>query len=436
MNAIRVTALSKVYPLYNSPRDRLKEALHPGRRKYHVDFYALRDVNLDIRKGETLGIIGQNGSGKSTLLSIIAGVLTPSSGNVEVTGKVSSLLELGTGFNPELTGVENVYFYGAIQGIARKEMDEKLKDIVDFADIGEFIHQPVKVYSSGMYVRLAFAVAISVDPEILIVDEALAVGDMRFQQKCFRRINMIRESGKTIILCSHDTSAILKFCTSCIWIQNGSVKSQGEPADIVREYIAWANYRLDVGSASPLTGMIREELPEIGVPGYLWRDVSGCSEFGDHKADILSVAFFDQQGRTIHASTGGARVNLAVQMKFNARLTDVIIGFNVKNKLGETVFGTNTHMEQFVIEPVDQGMFRALIFSFTLPNLSNGSYAVDMAVASGEQLDHHQHCWKYDVLVFTAFRAIYQAAAGQIFLPSEEVQITMAGTGQSDTKSL
>lgn len=432
-SAISVNSLSKIYPLYNSPRDRLKEALHPRRRKYHTDFYALREVSMDIRKGETVGIIGQNGSGKSTLLSIIAGVLTPSAGNVQVVGKVSSLLELGTGFNPELTGIENIYFFGAIQGIPKLEMDGKLNEIVTFADIGEFINQPVKVYSSGMYVRLAFAVAINVDPEILIIDEALAVGDMRFQQKCYRKINEFRERGKTIILCSHDTSAILQFCTSCIWIHEGSINSQGDPATIVKEYIAWSNYRLAVTPGDQNPAGSSEVLTEISGLRHLWRDISSCSGFGDQRADILSVAFYDQQGRTIQSIQGGTQVNLAVQLRFNAPVTSVILGFNVKNKLGENVFGTNTRVEGFDIHPADAGMMRVLIFSFILPNLCNGIYSVDVAVASGEQHDHVQHCWKYDVIIFTAFLAAYQASFGQIYLPSEEVKITMATIGQLDT---
>ncbi len=191
-NAIEVSSLCKIYHLYNTPIDRLKEALNPWRKKYHQDFYALKDVSFEVKKGDTIGIIGQNGSGKSTLLKILSNVLTPTSGDIKVKGRVSSLLELGSGFNPELTGIENVYFNGTLLGFTRQEMDTKLDDILSFADIGEFVRQPVKTYSSGMQVRLAFAVAINVNPEVLIVDEALAVGDIRFQQKCFRKIDEIR----------------------------------------------------------------------------------------------------------------------------------------------------------------------------------------------------------------------------------------------------
>lgn len=221
--AISVQNLTKTYKLYNSPMDRLKEALHPLRRKYHHDFYALNNVSFEVKKGETVGIIGRNGSGKSTLLKIIAGVMTPSSGSVEANGRVSALLELGAGFNPELTGIENVFFNGTLMGYSREEMDAKLDSILAFADIGEFVHQPVKTYSSGMFVRLAFAVSVCVDPEILIVDEALSVGDMAFQQKCLDRLRILKERGITIILVTHDIMLTRNYCEYVVYLQNGNV---------------------------------------------------------------------------------------------------------------------------------------------------------------------------------------------------------------------
>ena len=236
--AIRVERLSKVYRLYPSHRDRLKEALHPLRKKYHHDFYALQDVSFEVYKGETVGIIGQNGSGKSTLLSIIAGVLQPSAGSVFVNGRVSSLLELGAGFNPELTGVENIYFYGMIAGFTREEMDDKMSAIVSFADIGEFIYQPVKIYSSGMFVRLAFACATAIEPDVLIVDEALSVGDMKFQKKCMEKIDSIRSMGATILFCTHDMHAVSSLCKRAIWMDKGTVRSSGDRNNIISEYIS------------------------------------------------------------------------------------------------------------------------------------------------------------------------------------------------------
>lgn len=216
--AIKVDTLSKVYHLFDSPKDRIKEALHPWRKKFHKDFYALDKVSFEVHKGETFGIIGQNGGGKSTLLKIISSVLSPSGGSCTVNGTVSSLLELGTGFNPDLTGMDNVYFYTTLLGFTKDEIDAKIDEILEFADIGEFIKQPVRSYSSGMYVRLAFAVAVQVNPDILIIDEALSVGDIRFQQKCYRKMRGFKDENKTIILVTHDTGAILNLCTTCLCV--------------------------------------------------------------------------------------------------------------------------------------------------------------------------------------------------------------------------
>ena len=235
--AVRAFQLSKVYKLYDRSIDRLKESLHPFRRIYHHDFHALKDVSFEIRKGETFGIIGKNGSGKSTLLKIIAGVLTPSGGTLEVKGKVSALLELGIGFNPDMTGLENIYFSGTIMGYSREEMDAKVDDILAFADIGDFIHQPMKTYSSGMFVRLAFAVATKVDPEILVIDEALAVGDMFFQSKCTLLMKRMIDSGVTLLYVSHDTSSVTSLCKRAIYLENGIVKTMGDALSVTDQYL-------------------------------------------------------------------------------------------------------------------------------------------------------------------------------------------------------
>ncbi len=234
--AIIVENLSKVYKLYNSPVDRLKESLHPLRRIYHHDFYALNNVNFEIRKGESVGIIGKNGSGKSTLLKILTGVLTPTSGVATVNGKVSALLELGAGFNPDLSGIDNVYFNGMLMGYTREEMEERLDDILSFADIGEFVYQPVKTYSSGMFVRLAFAVAINVDPDILIVDEALAVGDIRFQRKCFSKIEQFRHSGKNILFVSHGLDSVNMLCETAYLLNDGEIVERGAAKSVTRKF--------------------------------------------------------------------------------------------------------------------------------------------------------------------------------------------------------
>ena len=232
-SAIKVDHVTKVYKLYNKPKDRLKESLGLTKKKLSRDHYALRDISFDVRKGETVGIIGTNGSGKSTILKIITGVLNPTSGSIQVNGRISALLELGAGFNMEYTGLENVYLNGTMIGFSKEEIDAKLQDILDFADIGDFIQQPVKTYSSGMFVRLAFAIAINVDPEILIVDEALSVGDVFFQAKCFRKINEIKERGTTILLVTHDMGSIIKYCDRVVLLNKGNFVGCGAPGEMV-----------------------------------------------------------------------------------------------------------------------------------------------------------------------------------------------------------
>lgn len=422
--AIKADNISKIYKLYDDPKDRMKEALHPMRKKYHHDFYALNDVSFKIKHGETVGIIGKNGSGKSTLLKIITGVLRPSHGKCHVNGKVSALLELGTGFNPELTGIENVYFSGIVTGSTKEEMDAKIYDILAFAEIGNFIHQPVKTYSSGMYVRLAFSVAINVDPDILIIDEALAVGDIRFQQKCFRKINEFREDGKTILFCSHDPAAILNFCVSCIWIDDGVVKEHGVPDEVVKKYLAWNHFESNVIAKKPKTESCQEtQNKSVGLDS-LWRDISNCAQFGDEAADILSVAFYDEHNGNIQTLKGGEKVNLVIKAKFNKDMSNVIFGFTIKNNLGEPVCATNTFVEKYPSLKVEKGNIKTVKFSFIMPNLGNNSYSIDVAVASGNQEYHLQHCWKYDALVFNTTNQLCKAEFGYIFINSDDIRIT------------
>ena len=236
-SVIQIQNVSKVYKLYENPIDRLKESLHPGGKKYHHDFFALRDISFDVKKGETVGIIGKNGSGKSTLLKIITGVLTPTMGTMNVSGRISALLELGAGFNPEYSGLENVYLQGTMMGYSREDMRERVPEILKFADIGEFINQPVKVYSSGMFIRLAFSVAINVEPEILIVDEALAVGDMSFQAKCMTAFKRMQQKGVTVLFVSHDTASVKSLCSWAVWLENGVIKRIGNAGEIAEDYM-------------------------------------------------------------------------------------------------------------------------------------------------------------------------------------------------------
>jgi len=322
MSIISVKNLSKVYKLYNNPKDRMKEALNPFRKKYHQDFYALKDINFDVKKGETVGIIGKNGSGKSTLLKILTGVLTPTSGAYSVNGKISSLLELGAGFNPELSGLENIYFNGSIIGYTKKEMDEKLEDILSFADIGEFVYQPVKSYSSGMYVRLAFAVAINVEPEVLIVDEALSVGDIRFQLKCFRKLKEIQDAGTTILFVTHDTGAVINYCSQAIWLHDGIIKDMGNPNDICKKYTSFMSYDMETveGKKDNISSSSKKEITKISndknekkIP---WQSVEGCSSFGEGGAKITGVSlYFADSFEPVDVLEGGEEVVLALEVE-------------------------------------------------------------------------------------------------------------------------
>ena len=235
-NAITVRDVTKIYRLYDKPIDRLKESLSVTHKNYHKDFYALQNLSFNVKKGETVGIIGTNGSGKSTILKIITGVLTPTSGEVQVDGKISALLELGAGFNQDYTGIENIYMNGTMMGFSKKEMDEKLPDILEFADIGDFVYQPVKTYSSGMFVRLAFALSINVEPEILIVDEALSVGDVFFQSKCYRRMDELRKNGTTIVMVTHDMGSVIKYCDKVVLLNRGEFVAEGPAGKMVDLY--------------------------------------------------------------------------------------------------------------------------------------------------------------------------------------------------------
>jgi ABC-type polysaccharide/polyol phosphate transport system ATPase subunit len=319
-NGVAICAynLSKVYKLYDRSIDRLKESLHPFRRIYHHDFHALKDVSFEIRKGETFGIIGKNGSGKSTLLKIIAGVLTPSGGNLEVKGKVSALLELGIGFNPDMTGRENIYFSGTIMGYSREEMDEKVDDILAFADIGDFIHQPMKTYSSGMFVRLAFAVATKVDPEILVIDEALAVGDIFFQSKCTLMMKKMIESGVTLLYVSHDTSSVTNLCRRAIYLENGIVKTMGDALSVTDQYLK--DMRQLIYRASPECGSSASELLNVeqGVSIQNQDEISLVENSGLPKGTCAGTVFkmdpaFAERVQPYRYGTGGARV-LAMEL--------------------------------------------------------------------------------------------------------------------------
>jgi len=399
-SAIQVTQLCKTYQLYSRHSDRLKEALHPMRKKFHTTFFALRDLSLQVSRGEALGILGRNGSGKSTLLKIITGVLTPTSGQVHVLGTVSAILELGAGFDPEMTGMENIYFNGTIQGRERDETERVMPDILAFADIGEYIHQPVKTYSSGMFARLAFALAVNVDPDILIVDEALSVGDMRFQQKCLRRMGDFRDQGKTILFVSHDATSVTAFCDRALWLDQGQVRELGDAQEVCKHYAAYMSYG-DIGVDPHLSSAEKTSrtLPVSREDSISWQDISECDSFGEGGTRILAIALQDD---SVPAPLGIVRPGQIVQIHVKFITYRVIdgpgVGFLLKNHLGQCITRLNNYLDDTSsMKKLDIGLHFAT-FIFPFPLVSHGQYTFSVAVAEGSLSNHVQLHWVHDAL--------------------------------------
>lgn len=343
---IHVERLGKVYRLYDRPVDRLKEAIHPGGRSYHREFHALREVSFDVGRGETFGIIGRNGSGKSTLLKTIAGVLTPSAGTVRVAGRVSALLELGAGFNPELTGLENVYLQGTLMGFSRGEMTARCPAILAFADIGDFIAQPVKHYSSGMFVRLAFACAIHVDPDILIVDEALAVGDVEFQQKCYGQIARLKDAGTSILLVSHDLGSIVEFCDRAMLLDHGRTVVSGPPDDVVNRFKQLISTG-SPGAVSPPSGPVAAAAvrPPAGELSRHFTCERNVKEYGEGVVSIVDWGVLDAEGRPSAVLDNDADTEIVIRLQFHAACENPVAGYFLTDAKGREIVGTNTAFE-------------------------------------------------------------------------------------------
>ncbi|TGU70217.1 ABC transporter ATP-binding protein [Geomonas terrae] len=341
---ININKLTKVYKLYDSPQDRLKEALHPLRKKYHKEFHAIDDISLDIRRGETVGIIGQNGAGKSTLLKMITGVLTPTSGSVSVNGKISALLELGAGFNPQLTGLENVYFNGTLMGYTHDQIDNKLEEILSFADIGDFIRQPVITYSSGMFVRLAFAVAVNVEPEILIVDEALSVGDMMFQAKCYDKIRSLMSGGVTTLFVTHNMNTISSLCNSAYLLDSGKIFAHGAPNEVTRAYFRlqreMEHARQDkTGAGTKPDGALRKK--SIQPPQKKERD-----QFISGTAEITEFKVFNDEGEETFALRAGADFSVWMKVVFTGEVENPCVGMMIKSPQGQNLLGVHSYHER------------------------------------------------------------------------------------------
>ena len=397
MFAIRVNNLSKVYNLYEKPIDRLKETLSPFKRIYHKSFYALNDISFDVEQGETVGIVGTNGSGKSTILKIITGVLTPTQGSVEIKGKISALLELGAGFNMEYTGIENIYLNGTMMGFTKKEMEEKLKDILDFADIGDFVYQPVKTYSSGMLVRLAFATAINVEPEILIVDEALSVGDVFFQAKCFNKINEIKQKGTTILLVTHDMSSIIKYCDKAILLNRGNFVEEGKPNKIVDLY-----KKILANQYDPNKTEATVEAAAIQVDGKKkWMSQLSVNPeqniYGDKRAEIVDVGLFDEQERLTNLIMKGKEFTIKMKVKFNETISEPIFAFTIKDTKGTELAGTNTLVENTGVRMVEAG--KTYVVSFTQKMMLQGKdYLISLGCTGFENGEFVIYDRMYDVI--------------------------------------
>lgn len=336
---ISIKNLSKAYKLYNSPKDRLKEALFPFLKPRHTDYYALNNVSLNIKKGETIGIIGKNGSGKSTLLKIITGVLTPTSGEVKVNGKIAALLELGAGFNPEMTGIENVYMNGIIMGYTEEEMDKRIDKIIEFADIGEYVYQPVKMYSSGMFARLAFAVAINVEPDILIVDEALSVGDMRFQIKCMDHMKKMMDSGTTVLFVTHDINAVRRFCSRAVWINEGSLAKEGDVnmvADAYLDYLKLGEFAFEENVEQNENADSDKDLPAF--------------VHSDTIADIVGFHIYNQHGSLTNEITYDEPVTIEVIYDvFDENIESPVLGIALRSIDHDYICGINTLLDKVEI---------------------------------------------------------------------------------------
>ncbi|QCP50773.1 ABC transporter ATP-binding protein [Trinickia violacea] len=425
--AVEVHGLGKRYEIYAAPQDRLKQMVLPRLsravgakpKEYFREFWALRNVDLTVERGETVAIIGQNGSGKSTFLQLVCGTLTPTQGEVKRNGRIAALLELGAGFNPEFTGEENVYLSGMLYGLTEKQLQERYHSIIEFAEIGDFVSQPVKTYSSGMYVRLAFAIAAHVDADVLVVDEALSVGDVRFTQKCMRFLRQFQKNG-TLLFVSHDVGAVTSLCSRAVWLDHGSVRLDGPAKDVVEAYLA-EQHVLDRKAQGVEVSAIKVErarakMAQMDVVDQNAEQLKGSnsikvfefdpdaheSAFGAGGATITGVAMIDEDARAMPMVQGGELVTLDIAVELHTALSGLIIGFYLKDRLGQRLFGANTHLShENVIEGVANDQLHAT-FQFRMPYLPVGAYSIDAAVASGTQDDHTQQHWVHDALQFRA----------------------------------
>lgn len=436
---IQASGLGKAYLIYSKPQDRLKQMLFRWRR-YYEEYWAFQNVDLTIRRGETVGIVGRNGSGKSTLLQVIAGTLQPNAGTVDVRGRVAPLLELGAGFNPEFTGRENVKLACSILGLSADQIAERFESILDFAAIGEFIDQPVKAYSSGMFARLAFAVAAHVDADVMIVDEILAVGDAAFTQKCMRFIRKFKEKG-TLLFVSHDTSSVNSLCDRAIWLDRGQIRGEGPTKDVSFAYHAALREESDgvgftiSGRRQQALNRARRDFRHQAIRDSDKRNVIEVFEFdpdapafGKRGATITNVRFLGSDGNELPVIEGGEEMTLEITCAAGSAIAQPIVGFNVRDRLGQNLFGDNTYLtyadDHLLVAAGAE--FRAT-FSFQMPYLPAGDYSVAAAVAEGTQDDHVQHHWVDEALIFRCESS--HVTHGLLGLPMHDIRLFTISSG-------
>lgn len=421
-SVIEIKNISKIYNLYNKPSDRLKEALF-ARQSRHTEFAALNNVSFNVNKGEILGIIGKNGSGKSTILKIITSVLTPTSGECIVKGKIAALLELGAGFNMEYTGIENIYLNGQMIGFSKEEMDKKLQDIIDFADIGEYIYQPVKTYSSGMFARLAFSVAISVDPDILIVDEALSVGDVFFQNKCYRRFEEFRERGKTILFVTHDMGSVIRYCNRCVLLNAGKKVAEGKPQEMVDLYKRimvgqWNENEESSDEASSIqTSNVKND--------QLWKDQISTNPdievYGDGRADIIDFGIFSDTGDIGNNVYKGDYYSVKMKVRINEDNLNPIFAFKLRDIKGTELTGTNTMLEDIDTSQCKKGDIVTITFR-QKQYLQPGQYLVSLGCTAFEGDQFVVYCRNYNCCVLGV---VAQKGTIGIFDSESEVSVSV-----------
>lgn len=428
--AIKVENLSKCYHIYDKPQDRLWQMLTRGRKQFYREFWALKDVSFEIKKGETFGVVGRNGSGKSTLLQMICGTLNPTSGTIQTNGRIAALLELGSGFNPEFTGRENVYLNATILGLSQKEIDERFDDIAEFADIGDFIEQPIKTYSSGMVVRLAFAVIAHVDADILVIDEALAVGDAIFTQKCMRFLRQFMQLG-TVLFVSHDTNSVLNLCEKSIWLAEGLITQSGIAKDVIESYLQFIHQetygqelKLESISSKKFENTPSEsEYIDKGTSISFFSQLNESSGWHSGKAEVLSVKLLNKNNEYNPVLLGGELINLEITAVANERIFSPILGWVFKDRLGQALFGEHTYT--YLKEPLTLEANKKIIarFQFNIPLLPNGEYTIAVAFAEGNPFEPIQHHWLHDAVVFkiTSDKLRY----GLVGIPFKKVEVEL-----------